>query len=100
MSAHNMGALALSWTPPHGLFASAEMNYVGTRFLNKRNTAPADAYATLAALVGFRQGRWELRASARNITDRRDAVAESELGDSQYYRLFPRRFDALLTVRF
>ncbi len=100
MSAHNMGALALSWAPPHGFFASAEMNYVGTRFLNKRNTAPADAYATVGALVGFRQGRWELRATGRNITDRRDAVAESELGDSQYYRLFPRRFDAFLTVHF
>ena len=100
MSPHHLGALALSWAPPHGLFASAEMSYVGTRFLNKRNTAPADAYATVAALVGFRQGRWELRASGRNITDRRDPVAESELGDAQYYRLFPRRFDALVTVHF
>ena len=55
--------------------------------------ATLEMHNTLAALVGYRQGRWELRASARNITDRRDAVAESELGDAQYYRLFPRRFE-------
>lgn len=100
MSAHNMGALALSWAPAHGLFASAEMSYVGSRYLNKRNTALADAYATAAAVVGYRQGRWEVRASGRNLTDRRDAVAESELGDAQYYRLFPRRFDVFATVHF
>jgi outer membrane receptor protein involved in Fe transport len=100
MSAHNLGAFALSFAPEHGLFASAELSYVGGRFLNKRNTAPADAYATLAALVGYRQGRWEVRAVGRNLTDRRDPVAESELGDAQYYRLFPRRLDAFVTVRF
>ena len=38
--------------------------------------------------------------SGRNLTDRRDPVAESELGDAQYYRLFPRRFDMGAHVRF
>jgi hypothetical protein len=41
-----------------------------------------------------------VRASGRNLTDRRDPVAESELGDAQYYRLFPRRFDVFATVHF
>ena len=100
MSPHGLGALSLSWSVPKGVFASAEMSYVGSRYLNKRNTALASEYATLTALLGYRHDRWELRATGRNLTDRRDAVSESELGDAQYYRLFPRRFDAFLTVRF
>jgi iron complex outermembrane recepter protein len=100
MSHHDLAALALSWAPDRGVFASAEMSYVGGRFLNKRNTAPADAYATLGALLGYRHGRWEARFVGGNLTDRRDPVAESELGDAQYYRLFPRRFDVSTSVRF
>ena len=100
MSPHDLAALALSWAPEHGVFGSAEMSYVGSRYLNKRNTALAEHYATLAAHLGYRHGRFEVRASGRNLTDRRDPVAESELGDAQYYRLFPRRFDVAAAVRF
>jgi outer membrane receptor protein involved in Fe transport len=100
MSPRDLAALALSWAPEHGVLASAEINYVGKRFLNKRNTAPAEGYATLTALVGYRKGRWEVKAIGRNLTDRRDPVAESELGDAQYYRLFPRRVDASAALRF
>jgi iron complex outermembrane recepter protein len=100
MSPHQLAAVALTWAPEKGLVASMEMSYVGDRYLNKRNTALAESYATLAASVGYRKGRWEVRASGRNLTDRRDPVAESELGDAQYYRLFPRRFDLGAHVRF
>ncbi len=34
-----------------------------------------------------RRWRWELRLDGYNLTDRRDPVAESELGDAQFYRL-------------
>jgi len=100
MSPHHLAALGVSWSPAQGFFASGELSYVGSRYLNKRNTALAESYTTLAALVGYRRGRFELRFSGRNLTDRRDPVSESELGDSQYYRLFPRHFDLLGTVRF
>ncbi len=100
MSPRNLAALALSWSPAEGLFASAEMSYVGSRYLDKRNLALAGDYATLGATIGYRQGRLELRATGRNLTDRRDPVSESELGDAQYYRLFPRRFDATVSLRF
>jgi iron complex outermembrane receptor protein len=100
MSPNDLAALALSWAPERGLFGSAELSYVGSRYLDKRNRALAGSYATLAALVGYRHGRFELRLSGRNLTDRRDPVAESELGDAQYYRLFPRRVDVGASVRF
>lgn len=100
MSPHGLAALALTWSPDEGVFGSAEMSYVGSRFLNKRNTALADHYATLAALLGYRHGHYEVRVAGRNLTDRRDPVAESELGEAQYYRLYPRRFDVSASVRF
>ena len=73
---------------------------MGSRYLNKRNTALANSYATLAALAGYRRGRFEVSLRGRNLTDRRDPVAESELGDVQYYRMFPRRFDLSGSVLF
>ncbi len=100
MSPHHLGAFGLAWSPARGLFASAELGVTGSRYLNKRNTAVAEGYATLSALAGWRNDHLELRLSGRNLTDRRDPVAESELGDAQYYRLFPRRVDAAAVVRF
>jgi iron complex outermembrane receptor protein len=79
--------------------AEALASYVGERYLNKRNTALADAYTTLDASAGFRVGRMDLRVSARNLTDRRDPVAESELGDAQYYRLPARAVEGSASIR-
>jgi iron complex outermembrane receptor protein len=100
MSPHHLAALGVSWSPAEGFFASGELNYVGSRYLNKRNTALAESYSTLAALLGWRHGRYEVRLSGRNLTDQRDPVAESELGDAQYYRLFPRHFELAGAVRY
>ena len=100
MSPHWLGGLALTWAPVAGPQASVEVSYVGDRYLDQQNTALATAYTTLSMSLGYRKGRWEARATGRNLTDRRDPVSESELGDSQYYRLFPRRFDVTAGVRF
>jgi outer membrane receptor protein involved in Fe transport len=77
-----------------------ELQYVGSRFLNKRNTALADGYTTLALGAGYRFNRWEARVDGRNLTDTRPPVAESELGDAQYYRLPARTMMASVIARF
>jgi len=99
MVARHLASAGLIYAPTRGVTGFAEMNLVGSRFLNKRNTALADGYAVLAAGVGYRTGTWELRLNGRNLTDERAPVAESELGDAQYYRLPARRVDASFTVR-
>jgi outer membrane receptor protein involved in Fe transport len=76
------------------------VKYSGDRALNKRNTAIAPGFATVDAGIGYRLERWELRVDGRNLSDRRDPIAESELGDAQYYRLPSRRIDATVGVRF
>ena len=67
--------------------ANASINYVGDRFMNKRNTAPVPGYSTIDAGIGYRTARAEYRIDGRNLTNRRDVVAESEFGDAQYYRM-------------
>jgi outer membrane receptor protein involved in Fe transport len=100
MSARHLASAGLLYAPERGVFGSAELNWVGDRFLNKRNTALAEAYATFSASLGYRQGRWEARVDGRNLNDNRAAVSESELGDAQYYRLTARRIDVSASVRF
>lgn len=70
-----------------GWLASAVWNYVGSRFLNKGNTSVAAAYTTVDAGLGYRFGAWSVRLDGTNLANRRDAVAESEIGDAQFYRL-------------
>lgn len=100
MSARQLGSMGLFYMPERGVFGGVAVNAVGRRFLNKRNTATADAYATWSASLGCRVGAWDLRIDGRNLSDVRAAVSESELGDAQYYRLPGRRIDVGASLRF
>jgi iron complex outermembrane recepter protein len=87
MSARQLWSAGLSHAPDDGFIANASINYVGDRFMNKRNTAPIPGYSTIDAGLGYRTARAEYRIDGRNLTNRRDVVAESEFGDAQYYRM-------------
>ncbi len=100
MSPYHLGALGLAFAPAQGLVWSAELHYTGAVLLNQRNTAPSPGYATFAASLGWREREWDLRISGQNLTDRRKPVAESELGDAQYYLLPGRQVSAALRYRF
>jgi iron complex outermembrane receptor protein len=100
MSARHLASAGLVLAPEYGLVASVTMNYSGDRYLNKRNTALADAFTTIDAGVGFRVNDWEFRVDGRNLGDRRDAVSESEFGDAQYYRMPARSVRAGIAVRY
>ncbi|HEU5180827.1 MAG TPA: TonB-dependent receptor [Candidatus Polarisedimenticolia bacterium] len=85
MSARNMAFMGFVLAPERAWRGSIQANYVGTRFLNKRNTAPTEAFTTLDAGVGYRYKDLEFRLDGYNLTDQREPVSESELGDAQYY---------------
>lgn len=87
LSPRDLGSLGLVHAPTHGLGGSIAWSHVGDRFLNKGNTAIAEGYSTIDAGIGYRFADWQLRLDGYNLTDRRDAVAESEIGDAQFYRL-------------
>ena len=97
LSPRNLASGSITFAPGQGVQLAVSLNYAGKRFLNKGNTAIASGYATLDSRIGWRfADRWALFVEAENLTDRRDAVAESELGDAQFYRLPGRRI--LLTA--
>jgi len=100
MSARNLFTAGAIVAPASGLVGDVVVKYVGDRFLNKRNTALAEPFATVDIGAGYRLHRFELRLDGRNLGDRRDAVSESELGDAQYYLLTARRFDVTFGLRF
>ncbi len=87
MSPQHLSSLGFLYAPTSGINAYVTAAYVGKRYLNKRNTAPTDAYTTLDAGVGFRTEAWEFRVDGTSLTNRREPVSESELGDAQYYLL-------------
>jgi len=97
LSPQNLGALGLIYSPVAGFNAAVVWNYVGSRYLNKGNTSVAGSYTTVDAGIGYRMDRWEVRLDGYNLSNRRDPVAESELGDAQFYRLPGRT--ALATAR-
>lgn len=87
LSPGHVASLGLVYAPATGFNAYFTQSYADSRYLNKRNTAVVPAYRTVDAGIAWRADKWEVRVDATNLTDRRDAVAESELGDAQYYIL-------------
>ena len=100
MSARHLVSGGLVLSPDHGITASITANYTGDRYLNKRNSALAPAFTTVDAGIGYRTNRFELRVDGQNLGDRRDAVAESEFGDAQYYRMPARAIRAGILVSY
>jgi outer membrane receptor protein involved in Fe transport len=98
LSPKNLASAIVTYGPARGPQASATLRYVGSRFLNKGNTVTAGAYATLDARAGWKFERgWGVFVEGENLTNRRDPVTESELGDAQFYRLSGRRILATLS---
>ena len=100
MSPEELGSAGLAYVPAGGFSAWANWNYVGDRYLNKRNTALAPSYSILAAGASWRSGAWRVAVLGENLTDERDPVAESELGEAQYYRLPARSYEVRLSFDF
>ena len=100
MSPHHLAGVSLYYVPIRGFLGGVSMNYTGSRFLDKRNRALAEGFPTVDLSAGYRTPRWEIRVDARNLADRRDPVAESELGDAQYYLMSSRRVEGTFTVHF
>jgi outer membrane receptor protein involved in Fe transport len=96
MSARHLASTGLTYGSASGWLGHVSANYVGSRFLNKRNTALAPDYMTWDAGIAYRFQEYEVRLDGWNLNDTRPPVAESELGDAQYYLLSPRRIEIAL----
>ncbi len=97
MSARDMASTGMTFGRGDGWQLSAQAQWVGSRFLDRRNTAVAPDYLAWDAGVGYRFRDFEVRLDGRNLSDQRPPVADSELGAAQYYLLPARRVE--LTLR-
>ncbi|MCB1627751.1 MAG: TonB-dependent receptor [Xanthomonadales bacterium] len=97
---NHLGALGLVLGDGTGLGGSLIYHYVGERYLNKRNSAAAGDYDTFDASVSWHAQQWDLALVGSNLTDKRPPISESELGDSQYYRLPARHVELQATYHF
>lgn len=101
LSPKDLASAIVTYAPANGPQVSATLRYVGSRFLNKGNTVKAGAYMTIDARAGWKfANKWGVFLEGENLTDRRDPVTESELGDAQFYRLPGRRMFATLSYGF
>ena len=98
LSPRTLAAAGFVYADPHGLETSITWNYVGSRFLNKTNTARSGGYGMLDARIGWQRDRWHVALTGNNLTNRRDPVAESEIGDAQFYRLPGRSINLAVQV--
>ena len=88
-------ALGLTYAPARGVQLAANVNGEGSRFLDETNRHRSGGYGILDALVGYRWDRCRIALKGANLTNRREPVLASELGDGQLYLLQPRHIDLL-----
>jgi outer membrane receptor protein involved in Fe transport len=85
-----------TYAPARGLQIAANLNGEGARFLDGANRHPVGAYGIMDAMIGYRWSRLQLALKGSNLTDRREPVVPSDLGDSQLYLLQRRHVDLSL----
>jgi outer membrane receptor protein involved in Fe transport len=100
LSPHQLAGLGLTYAPTEGWTSYVIGSYVGSRYLDRLNTAPVGSYTTIDAGIGYRRANWELRLDGTNLSDRRDPVSSSEFGDESFYRLQGRSVMASLRWTF
>ena len=91
---------AVAYSPRRGPGFSLTANYSGARYLDQLNQAKVKGFTTVDASLNWRFDTWTLSASGSNISNRRDAVLASELGDGQIYRMPGRRIFMSVAVGF
>jgi iron complex outermembrane recepter protein len=89
---------AVIFAPQRGLGFSVTANYTGSRYLDELNRNPVRAYTTLDASIAYRFDHSTLSLAGSNLTNRRDPVLTSELGEGQIYRMPGRRLFARWAV--
>ena len=88
----------VTFAPAIGWGGSLAMNYAGPRFLDTLNTVEAGGYAVVDASLAYHFGRYTLSLAGSNLTNRRDPILRSELGEGQLYRMPGRRVFASLSM--
>jgi iron complex outermembrane receptor protein len=95
LTALNLAGAGFMLGDPKEMNVSVSANYVGSRYLDDDDSNRTPSYISVDAKLGYRfhasHGCCGISLAGTNLSDRRDPVIASELGDSQLYRLVGRQ---------
>jgi iron complex outermembrane recepter protein len=100
MAPRDLWNVSAAFAPEKGPGAWVNLRHQNERPLNRRNTYYTPSFFTLDAGVSWDFSFFRVGVMARNLTDSRHLVTESEIGDSQYYVATPRRILGEVAFRF
>ncbi len=83
-------SMGLHYGQLSGFSAALSAEYRGARFLDPQNQVRAGAFTSYDCLFRYGFDRIAVYVRGENLTDRRDPVAASEIGDGQVYRMLGR----------
>jgi iron complex outermembrane recepter protein len=98
MSSRVRAGAGLTYAPERGWQGSLTTTYSSGRYLDRLNTARVGGFNVVDASIGYRFQAVTLSLSAANLTNRRDAIHASELGEDQFYRMPARHLDVTLSI--
>jgi iron complex outermembrane receptor protein len=74
--------LFLEYRNDFGIFARAEMQYIGSTYFDRENTREQGAYALFNMKVGYEQEKWDIYLSGQNLTDKQYAIDAFDCGST------------------
>ena len=98
LSPQNLAALGIVYGGESGFHASTTGNFTGSRSLNGSNDISAKSYVLFDLNIGYRFHQLGVSISGYNLSNRRDPVQTSELGEGQAYRQHGRRLFVNLSM--
>lgn len=90
----------LGYAPAKGLGGFVAVRHQNERPLNRRNAFYTDSFFETDAGLSYDLGWGRVSVTGRNLGDSRAPIADSEIGDGQFYIAPPRRYTAEVSVRF
>jgi iron complex outermembrane receptor protein len=96
----DMWNASFSYRAPFGAGLWAAVREQGERPLTRRNTFFTPSFTEWDAGASYEHGPMRVAVVGRNLGDDRHPVAESEIGDSQFYISAPRRVMGEVSYRF
>lgn len=87
LTSPDRATLGLSYGGRLGFSLAFSAAYQGARFLDPQNRVSAGPFVSYDCTLGYGFGRTAVYLRGENLTDRRDPVAASEVGDGQVYRM-------------
>ena len=65
-----------------GVFARAEIQYIGSTYFDRANTREQGSYALYHMKLGYEQEKWDIYLSAQNLTDEQYVVDAFDCGST------------------